>query len=108
MNRSIQPVSSLVSSDILTPLEERILPDFDMEAAKKLDLLEEQKNEMPKFSRSIFTNITFKNSGSWTYLSEGSRVWRLKITSPGAQALLPYFNKFYLPKGAMLHVYTPN
>ena len=108
VNRSLQPVSSLISSDILTPLEERILPVFDMEAAKKLDLLEEQKNEMPKFSRSIFINITFKNSGSWTYLSDGSRVWRLKVTSTGAQALLPYFNKFYLPKGAMLHVYTPD
>ncbi len=108
VNRSLQPVSSLISSDILTPLEERILPVFDMEAAKKLDLLEEQKNEMPKFSRSIFINITFKNSGSWTYLPDGSRVWRLKVTSTGAQALLPYFNKFYLPKGAMLHVYTPD
>lgn len=106
VNRSIQPISSLISSDILTPLAEKVLPAFDLEAAKKLDVMDAGKNVMPKFSRSVFTHITFNNSGGWTNLADGSRVWRLKITSVGAQALLPYFNRFFLPKGATLHVYT--
>lgn len=108
VNRNIPPISTLLPAESVAPLTEITLPPFDMQAAAELDKADAERNEMPKFSRSIFTEITFKNSGTWTVLPNGSRVWQLQITSKGAQALLPYFKKFYLPKGATLHVYTPD
>lgn len=108
VNRNIPPVSSLVSSEFFTTLAQINLPPFNLQAAIELDKAEAERNEMPKFSRSIFTDITFKNSGTWTVLPNGSRVWRLQITSKDAEALLPYFKKFYLPKGSSFHVYTPD
>ncbi len=48
------------------------------------------------------------NSGTWTALSNGERLWKLKIVSPGAKKISVYFQNFYLPDGAKLFVYNGN
>ncbi|MBK8658109.1 MAG: T9SS type A sorting domain-containing protein [Bacteroidetes bacterium] len=105
VNSSRQPISfqlSKISKDIAV---ER-LADFELTEAASADAEDEKKGELPKFSRSIFTDITLHNAGSWISLANGDRLWRVKIVSPGAQALLLYYNQFYLPPGSTLHVYT--
>src|SRR6185503_15543972 len=42
--------------------------------------------------------------GTWEVLQDGSRLWRLRIHSPGATDLNFGFTSFHLPKGATLHV----
>jgi len=49
-------------------------------------------------------NINLKNSGTWQTLSDGSRIWRLKVETKGAFSTQLIFKKYYLPVGAMLHV----
>jgi PKD repeat protein len=48
------------------------------------------------------------NSGTWTVLSDGSRIWRLSIQSDNSFSVYAVLNNFYLPVGAKLFAYTPD
>ncbi len=104
-DKSIQPLTESVSENILTPIKEIVLDRFNI---AEFDQTDAKNGELPMFSRSVFTNISLDNAGSWTKLPNGDRLWRVQVTSLGAQALLPYFNKFFLPIGSFLHVYSPD
>lgn len=45
------------------------------------------------------------NSGTWTQLENGDRVWQLRIHSPGALGISVFFNNLYLPQGTSLFLY---
>lgn len=45
------------------------------------------------------------NSGQWTQLDNGDRVWQLRINSPSALAISVFFNNLYLPQGSSLFLY---
>ena len=68
----------------------------------------EQKSrvKITKFAHEFVVNKTADNSGTWTILSNGQRVWNLAISSPGAYSLNLVFDKFRLPKGGRLFVYN--
>lgn len=83
------------------------LPAFELTVAELADAKDMKNGELPKFSRSIYTNISLANSGEWTDLNNGDRIWRLKVTSAKALALVPLFDKLYLPEGSSLHFYMP-
>jgi len=59
-----------------------------------------------KFAHEFIVDKTSDNSGTWTVLSNGQRVWNLAIASPGAYSLSIVFEKFRLPKGGKLFVYN--
>ncbi len=107
VNSTIKPLSFNLP-DIPQNIAQFELPAFNLPEAELADEQDEKNGELPKFSRSIFTDITLTNAGNWIELSNGDRLWRVKIKSDGAQALLLYYNKFFLPTGATLHVYTEN
>lgn len=52
-------------------------------------------------------DITPYNSGT-TFTSDGYRVWRAGIASPGAKALSVVFTEFNIPDGAKLFLYNPS
>ncbi len=86
------------------------LPDVD-----KQRLLEEDKITIKNLEAAPYRfgvvqplNLGLENSGTWETLSDGSRIWRLSITSDGAYCVYPIFNNFYMPNGATLHVYSPD
>lgn len=51
-------------------------------------------------------NYTFHNSGRADLLADGSRLWRLSLSSPGAYMLSVVFSQLNLPEGATLFVYN--
>lgn len=59
-----------------------------------------------KFANAFNIDKSPDNSGTWTTLSNGQRVWNLAISSPGAYSLSLVFDKFNLPKGAQLFIYN--
>ncbi len=107
MNTDLQPKSFLLAKKFFNQPSATVLPALNISDAERLDKIDVKNGELPKFSRSIYTNITLDNSGSWSELPDGGHVWQLQLSSPGALALIPYFNRFYIPAGAYLHVYTP-
>jgi hypothetical protein len=58
-----------------------------------------------RFGDELAVHLTPGNSGSWTELENGDRVWRLRIESEGAYSLSLIFDEFELPPGAELYAY---
>lgn len=104
----IAPKTSTLAKSLFQPAKEVTLPPLNLTEAERLDKNDSKTGDLPKFSRSIYTNISLDNSGSWAVLPDGGRVWRVKISSEGALALIPFYNRFYLPEGATLHIYSPD
>jgi len=55
---------------------------------------------------SVMVGLNTENSGTWTTLPDGSRIWRLGISVPDALALGVYYDNFYLPEGGRLFLYN--
>jgi len=70
------------------------------------DELSEKKGEAYRMGILLPVNKSIWNSGSWTTLKDGNKIWRLRISSKDALATSLYFNQFYLPKGSKLFLYN--
>ncbi len=66
----------------------------------------EVKGAPLKFAYKFIVNYTPDNSGTWTQLEDGTMVWRLLISSPGAYSINLIFDKFKVPPGAKLFIYN--
>jgi hypothetical protein len=54
----------------------------------------------------VDVHFDLKNSGKWETLPDGSRLWRLRIHSPGAEAIHLIYDDWRIPKYAELFVYN--
>lgn len=50
-------------------------------------------------------SLNIHNGGLWTELSNGAKIWRAAVRSPGALNLSFNFGEFYLPPGSRLQLY---
>lgn len=66
------------------------------------------KEEQSRFAVQLPVNLNLTNSGVWSSVPDGGRVWRVRITSESAYSLALLFDEWYLPKGAELFVYNDN
>lgn len=63
-------------------------------------------SELPeRFSVPIEVNLTTNNSGDWSTIDEFN-VWQLQINAPDAKAITLVYDKFWLPEGAKLFIYS--
>ena len=60
----------------------------------------------PRIGKVLEVDYTLDNSGTWEVLEDGSRLWRLRISSPGALSLSLGLKRFDLPEGAMFWVHA--
>ena len=70
------------------------------------DLKFPKDGKPPRIGYSLSTDLSLDNSGTWTILPDGSKLWQLQIKSPGALALGVYFDAFHLPIGSNLYLYN--
>jgi hypothetical protein len=74
-------------------------------------ILEDRLNEAEDFRKpyrfgiKIPVDLNLFNSGTWTTLENGDRIWRLNFKSTGARTLNLMLDRFDLPEGAELFVY---
>lgn len=61
-----------------------------------------------RFGAELDVNLSQENSGTWSVLPDGSRLWQLQITSEGAKSLNFIFDRFYIPEGGRVFIYTPD
>lgn len=66
------------------------------------------RNKTLRFAHAYKVSFNPINSGSWTSLENGRKVWRLHIKSAGAKSLNVIFSKYQLPVGAQLFVFDKN
>jgi len=62
----------------------------------------------PRFAVPVATDAGLEQTGNWTELPDGGRVWQMQLQSPGALGLAVIYDDFFLPAGARLFMYSPD
>jgi hypothetical protein len=75
------------------------------ELMARADQLEATKGQTIN-GRVIFHDANTSNFGTWTELSDGTKVWRATLHSPEAMSVCAYFDGFYLPEGSAMFIYN--
>ncbi|MEM7353865.1 MAG: hypothetical protein AAF657_23900 [Acidobacteriota bacterium] len=101
------PVSFRKSATPLTEIALRTMPAVDVERLRSEDAIAEQAPtpQPTRFAAPIPVAFDLETSGTWENLDDGSRLWRLRIASPGALSLNLGLQRFDIPQGARLWLY---
>ncbi len=82
------------------------MPGYDQAAVDEEDLRNDETKDQPwRFGYKYDTNFSLTNSGEWTTLENGDRLWRLGIEAEGAMTINLLFTNFELPEGGELFLY---
>jgi hypothetical protein len=80
------------------------MPRVDVPALMAED--EQTGNDPYRFAAAMDVALNLKNSGRWEMLPGGDRLWRLRISSPGAFSIGLLYDDWYIPKGGQLFIYN--
>ena len=73
---------------------------------KKVQKEDEQHPGTTRFTSPYSVEFNLENSGRWSELENGDRIWQLKVSSRNALGLMFLYENFYLPPGAQLFMYN--
>jgi hypothetical protein len=76
----------------------------DLTQVKTEDAKNDKNGMFYRIGVFSYTNITNINSGKWSVLPTGEKMWQLNIKHPGAEALSFLFSSFNLSKGSIFYV----
>ncbi|MDB5284879.1 MAG: Por secretion system C-terminal sorting protein [Bacteroidota bacterium] len=83
------------------------MPAINVDSMLADDAVNDMYKERPyRFGYNHLVNFGLNNSGTWTTLSNGNRIWQLDIKAAGAFTLNFAFSHLKLPVGAKLFVYS--
>jgi lysyl endopeptidase len=83
------------------------LPPVNVQALQAEDAINEQLKMGPwRFGFNHTVSLNTSNSGTWTELANGDRIWRVAIKSPGALSINVEFSQFNLAEGATVFMYN--
>ncbi|MEE4304043.1 MAG: choice-of-anchor J domain-containing protein [Wenzhouxiangella sp.] len=100
------PMSWQTDADSLSgDLPAEIFPSIDAVQLRERDADPAKLGEPLQFAEPFASRATLADSGRWTTLSNGDRIWRLAVEVPGATDLSFGFTDFHLSDGARLHIY---
>ena len=81
------------------------MPNLNIEELHQEDKI--QSSARPyRYGYKFNVNYNLNNSGTWTILENGDRIWSLSIQSKDAYAISLEYNSFYLPENAYFHIYN--
>lgn len=83
-------------------------PDYTAIIQQNDDRAAKGFKEPYKIAQLVASDISLSNSGTWSYLDDGSKIWRLSVSVSGAKAIGLYYDHFQLPKGVKLFVSNEN
>ena len=84
------------------------MPFVDVGALRVEDALHNDTKTAWRFGHEMEVGINLQNAGVWETLSNGDRIWRVKIYSKNARMLNLQYEHFYMPPGARFHLYSPD
>ena len=68
----------------------------------------EEEGGMYTIGRLLYVDLTPENSGTWIEEENGTKIWRLRLSSEGAVASGVHFEFFKLATNSQLFVYDPD
>ena len=104
------PIATGPGGSSYSAVERRVMPMVDTAPLEAEDQDRERSGRpvAPRFAKNIEVVYTLDNSGTWETLNNGSRLWRLRIASPGALSLNLGLERFELPDGAEFWILAPD
>lgn len=88
------------------PLPAEIMPGFDLDTYRAEDIINDAEKIGPwRFGFNHIVNYTLENSGTWTVLPNGDRIWRLRVKSKDALSLNFIFENMYIPNGGSIYIH---
>ncbi len=104
------PVSQRLAVGSLAAVQKLEMPPVDVERLRAEDLINDQamRPGPTRFAAQITVRHDLESSGTWEDLAGGSRLWRLRVASPGALSLNLGLRRFDVPLGAELWLYDPD
>jgi len=89
-------------------IDHRTFSSPDIEALRAEDVINDEAATGPwRFGYNNYTNLDLTNSGTWTILPNGDKIWQIKITCEGALTVNLTFDQVKIPEGNELYVYNP-
>ena len=83
---------------------------IDMDAINVEQLLIEDDNRPPatpfRYGYKFDVDLSLENSGKWTMLDNGDRIWQLAVFSNDAYAICLEYDYFYLPNNSTFYIYN--
>ena len=83
-------------------------PKINRQQLADEDVIRDKQGILYRIGVAQFTNITTENSGVWTSNTDGSRTWKLRVSSEGAEALSILFQTFKIYGGTTFDVLNLN
>jgi hypothetical protein len=82
------------------------IPQLDMIKVRSIEAARKKRPELALFG--YVHNVCYNpfNSGTWFEFSNGDKLWRLIVTCPEAKSVYISYDKFWLPDGGKLFVYS--
>jgi lysyl endopeptidase len=80
-------------------------PIIDFRKVKKEDEEQAKNGMIRRLGYPNKVNYNLNNSGEWTELDNGDRIWKLTIISKMATFIYLTYDQFNLPEGATLYLY---
>jgi hypothetical protein len=103
------PRSFSLADNSQAQVERKTLPAIDTDRLLAEDRERSKDPAKPqRFAVATDVHFTLQNSGSWQTLADGSRIWRLRIYSPGAHSLNLGIARFDMQEGPKLWIYSPS
>lgn len=81
-------------------------PPLNMAKIEQEDKEDEEYDMPPRFGYSHKVNYNLNNSGTWYELPNGDKLWQLNVVCPNALSVNFCFDKFRIPEGGKLFVYS--
>ena len=83
------------------------LPAINVDSLLAEDAVNEQHKGTPyRFGYNHLVNYNTSNSGTWTTLENGDRIWQLDVKTTGSFSINLAFSNWAIPAGAKLFVYS--
>ena len=101
-----KPVSFSSLSSSLESIDSKIMPMLDMKKIEAEDMEDEEYDMPPRFGYSHIVSFDLHNSGTWSTMSNGDKLWQLRIICPNAISINLLYDKFWIPEGGKLFIYS--
>ncbi|MGB3607813.1 MAG: T9SS type A sorting domain-containing protein [Psychroserpens sp.] len=103
----VQPPSWNTEITNLPNVKPYTLPALNIAALREQDKINDTDKSKPwRFGTEHYVDHDISQVGKWTTLENGDRIWRMSYESNGALTLNFVFDRFNLPEGSKLYVYS--
>lgn len=92
---------------VASEIETVNMPGFDLRQTMLEDSINDSNKVGPwRFAFLHSVDLGLENAGTWVELPNGGNLWRLNIKSDEALSLNLVMDKFFMPEGAHMHIYS--